>query len=221
MLEKSTHREPIFNVPPVTVYLIATIFIVHLLVIVTAPETLVWVYGNFSFRPVDVSAILADPTAPGLFHLFITLNSHIFLHHDWAHMIVNAGMLLAFGSMVERRFGRVRYLILFFLCGWLGAFAEYAVTDPNINVTLYGASGAVFGTMGATAIILLPRFGLRGVMTFIAVLLGINFLIGATPLGTLLVGPGAEIAWVAHLGGFFAGMLLAILYSGRTQSEKQ
>ncbi|WP_340150974.1 rhomboid family intramembrane serine protease [uncultured Sneathiella sp.] len=214
MTDEQQNREPVFNVPPVTVYLVAAIFIVHLLLTVTTSETFGWVYENFSFRPVIISAILEKPTPADLAHIFITLSSHMFLHHDWSHMILNAGMLLAFGSMVERQFGAVRYLFLYCISGWLSAVAEYFIAVPNIDVTLYGASGAVFGAMGATTIILLPRYGLRGVLTLIAVLLGLNVIIGATPLGTLLVGPGAEIAWIAHVAGFVTGFLMALLYVG-------
>ncbi|MCF8467090.1 MAG: rhomboid family intramembrane serine protease [Sneathiella sp.] len=216
MRENSQNREPVFNVPPVTVYLVAAIFIVHLLLTVTTQDTFDWFYQNFSFHPAVVAAVLHDPSLPGLVQLFVTLNSHLFLHNDWTHMILNAGMLLAFGSMVERRFGAARYLILYFLSGWIGAFTEFAISDPDAGITLYGASAAVFGAMGATAIILLPRFRLQGVLTFIAVLLGINLVIGATPLGELLAGPGVEIAWVAHVGGFAAGLLLALLYSWKS-----
>ena len=134
-------------------------------------------------------------------------------------MVLNAGMLLAFGTMTERRFGTIRFLILYFLSGWCGAFVEYLVAEPNMDITLYGASGAVFGAMGATMIVLLPRYGLRGVVTLIAVLLGINLVIGATPLGTLLVGPGADIAWIAHLAGFFVGFIMALLYSARSKTS--
>lgn len=212
MTENKPQNVPVFNVPTATKYIVAAIFIVHLLTEVTTPDTLNWVYNNFSFRPAVVTSILESPTGPGLFHIFVILNSHMFLHHDWMHMILNAGMLLAFGSMTERRFGAMKFLILFFLSGWVGAFAEYLIADPNVDVYLYGASGGVFGTMGATAIILLPRFRLKGVLAFVGALLGINLLIGATPLGTLLVGDGAGIAWAAHCGGFAAGMVLALFY---------
>jgi len=216
---ESQDHEPVFNVPPVTVYLVAAIIGVHLLLTVTAPETLNWVYSNFSFRPAVISAILDQPSVGGLLHIFMTLNTHMFLHHDWSHMVLNAGMLLAFGTMTERRFGAVRFLILYFLSGWVGAFVEYQVAEPNVDITLYGASGAVFGAMGATIIVLLPRYGFRGVVTMISVLLGINLVIGATPLGTLLVGPGAEIAWVAHIAGFAVGLIMALLYSSRRISS--
>jgi rhomboid family protein len=213
LTDNSGSREPVFNVPPATKYMVAAIFIVHLLMMVTTPETENWVLVNFSFRPAIVTAILDNPTIPNLVHLFVTLNSHMFLHHDWAHMILNAGMLLAFGSMVERRFGAVKFLVLYFLSGWFGALAEYLIAEPGLDIFLYGASGGVFGAMGATAIVLLPRYKLRGVLIFTAVMIGINLLIGATALGTLLVGPGAGIAWAAHCGGYFIGMFLALLFT--------
>jgi membrane associated rhomboid family serine protease len=217
--KESQDREPVFNVPPATVYLVAAIIGVHLLLTVTTPETLNWAYNNFSFRPAIVAAILDHPTMGGLVHIIITLNSHMFLHHDWSHMVLNAGMLLAFGTMTERRFGAVRFLVLYFLSGWFGVFIEYLVAEPNVDITVYGASGAVFGTMGATMIVLLPRYGVRGVVTLIAVLLGINLVIGATPLGALLVGPGAEIAWIAHVAGFTLGLIIALIYSSRRISS--
>ena len=220
MTEESQDRVPAFNVPPATLYLVASIIGVHILLTVTTAETLTWVYDNFSFRPAIITAILDQPTARGLFHIFVTLNSHMFLHYDWGHMVLNAGMLLAFGSMVERRFGALRFLVLYFLSGWFSAIAEYFLAAPDVDISLYGASGAVFGAMGATMLILLPRYGLRGVVIMIAVLLGLNLLIGATPLGTLLVGPGAEIAWVAHVAGFASGLIIAFIYSGLRASRQ-
>ncbi|TNE36730.1 MAG: rhomboid family intramembrane serine protease [Alphaproteobacteria bacterium] len=211
--ENDQYREPVFNVPPVTLYLVAVIFIVHLLLIATTPSTMHWVYQTFAFEPEIIAAVYAQAPFHGLLRLIVTLNTHLFLHHDWMHMIVNAGMLLAFGSLTERRFGPARYLILYFLAGYLGAYAEYLTTDHSVNLSLYGASAAVFGTMGAGTIIMAPRFGLRGVLIFSVVLLAINFVIGATSLGSLLVGGGAEIAWVAHMAGFFFGLGLALLYS--------
>lgn len=205
-------RVPAFNVPPATLYLVAAIIGIHILLSVTTDETLNWVYGYFSFRPAVVSAIIAAPTLDGLLHILLTLCSHLFLHHDWTHMALNAGMLLAFGSLTERRFGMIRLLILYFLAGWSGASFEYLISPPFENVILYGASAAVFGTMGAAMIVLLPRYGLRGIAIMVAVLLGINLVIGATPLGTLFAGAGAEIAWVAHVAGFAVGMILALFY---------
>lgn len=213
MTNETQDREPVFNVPPATMYMVAAIIGVHLLLTITTPETLNWVYSNFSFRPAIVSVLLEQPSLSGFLHIFITLNSHMFLHNDWSHMVLNAGMLLAFGTMTERRFGAIRFLILYFLSGWSGAIVEYLIAEPNVNITLYGASGAVFGAMGATMIVLLPRYRLRGVVTLIAVLLGINLVIGATPLGTILVGPGAGIAWVAHVAGFAVGLVIAVIYS--------
>lgn len=212
MREQDTPPVPVFNVPPATKYVVAALFIVHLLVEVTTPDTLNWVYQNFSFRPAIISAILDSPSLKGVIYILMTLNTHMFLHHDWMHMILNAGMLLAFGSMVERHFGAIKFLILFFVSGWIGAFGEFLIAEPNVDITLYGASGGVFGAMGGTAILMLPRYGFKGILAFIGGLLGINLIIGATPLGTALVGDGAGIAWVAHCAGFAGGMLVTFIY---------
>ncbi|MAL78459.1 MAG: hypothetical protein CMN55_05010 [Sneathiella sp.] len=218
---ENRERVPAFNVPPATLYLVAAIIGIHLLLSVTTDATLGWVYGYFSFRPAIIAAILENPTFAGILHIPVTLCSHLFLHHDWTHMALNAGMLLAFGSLTERRFGIVRFLVLYFLAGWCGAAIEYLISPPFEDVILYGASAAVFGTMGAAMIVLLPRFGLRGILIMIGVLLGVNVVLGATPLGALFAGGEAEIAWVAHMAGFAVGMILALLYvvQGRTSGH--
>lgn len=205
-------RVPAFNVPPATLYLVAAILGLHILLSVTTDETLNWVYGYFSFRPALISAILETPTPEGLLHIPLTLSTHLFLHHDWTHMALNAGILLAVGSLTERRFGALRFLILYFLSGWAGAWVEYLIAPPYENMILYGASAAVFGAMGTAMIVLVPRHGARAVLIMVAVLLGINLVIGATPLGTLFAGGDADIAWVAHMAGFVAGMAIALLY---------
>lgn len=205
-------RVPAFNVPPATLYLVVAILGLHILLSVTTDATLNWAYGYFAFRPAIVAAILDAPSIEGALHILLTLCSHLFLHHDWTHMALNAGMLLAFGSLSERRFGALRFLILYFLAGWAGAWIEYLIAPPFENVILYGASAAVFGAMGAAMIVLAPRYGVRGVVIMIAVLLGLNIVIGATPLGALFAGAGAEIAWVAHMAGFAVGVIVALLY---------
>nr|WP_277346039.1 rhomboid family intramembrane serine protease [Sneathiella chinensis] len=144
------------------------------------------------------------------------MNTHMILHHDFMHMLVNAFMLLAFGSMVERTFGPVRFVIVFLVAGWVGAILEALVSMPVTEPSLlYGASGGVFGTMGVTTLLMLPKFGLRGVVSFAAVLMGVNLVIGLTPLGALLAGEGATISWAAHVGGYVTGLLFAIWFLSR------
>ncbi|OUR76504.1 hypothetical protein A9Q83_14275 [Alphaproteobacteria bacterium 46_93_T64] len=209
-MEKS--EEPAFNAPPVTKYLVATLIGVHILLLVTEPATRDWFYANLSFDIATSTAILQTPTGGGIAALFFTATSHMFLHDDFMHLLINAFMLLAFGAMVERHFGVATFISLFLLCGWAGAFSEYFVSYDAGGGYLYGASGAVFGMMGATMRLMFPKYGLQKVVAFAAVMMGVNLVIGLSPLGQMLTGGDATISWAAHLGGFVAGGALSLLF---------
>jgi membrane associated rhomboid family serine protease len=204
--------EAAFNAPPVTKYVVMSLVIVHILLLVTDAENVNWVMQTFAFSIGDTQAVLENATGGGLFVLFLTLCSHMFLHHDFMHLLVNAFMLLAFGAMVERYYGVAAFVLVFLASGWVGAFSEYFVSISDGAGYLYGASGAVFGMMGATMRLMMPRFGLSKILGFAGVMMGMNLVIGLTPLGTMLTGGDASISWAAHLGGFVTGTLLSLLF---------
>ncbi|WP_159104384.1 rhomboid family intramembrane serine protease [Sneathiella glossodoripedis] len=206
----SDSEEKAFNAPPVTKYLVAMLILVHILLLVTDTETLNWVYQTLAFS-IDNTALLLQTGEGSFGKFFFTLTSHMFLHHDFMHLLLNAFMLLAFGAMVERYYGLHAFIIVFLASGWLGAMGEYFVSSDTGGF-LYGASGAVFGMMGATMLLMLPRFGLQKIIGFAAVMMGLNLVIGLTPLGTLLTGGDASISWAAHLVGFIIGACLSVLF---------
>lgn len=210
-------NEPAFNAPPATMYLVASLIVFHILLTVASAETVQWVYEALAFKIGLLTEVLVEPTGLGIATVIFTLSSHIFLHHDFMHLLINAFMLLAFGSMVERSFGMVRFLGMFLICGWVGALSEYAVSFSNADGILYGASGGVFGMMGVTVWLMIPKWGVQRVVMFAAVMMGLNLVIGLTPLGAMLAGEGATISWAAHLGGFVAGLILFLLF-GRRQT---
>ncbi|MBL4907735.1 MAG: rhomboid family intramembrane serine protease [Sneathiella sp.] len=207
--------EPAFNAPPATMYLVASLIVAHILLTVTSVDTVQWVYEALAFNVGQLTLVLENPSWLGVSAVFLTLNSHLFLHHDFMHLLINAFMLLAFGTMVERTYGIVRYLTMFLICGWVGALSEYIVSASDPATMLYGASGAVFGMMGVTTWILLPKLGMRKVIAFASVMMGLNLVIGLTPLGSMLAGEGATISWAAHLGGFLCGALLPLVLPRR------
>lgn len=207
----NTAKEPAFNTPPATVYLVASLIVVHILLTVASADTVQWVYSALAFHVGEFKAVIDQPTGLGFTSIVFSLFGHLFLHHDFMHLLINAFMLLAFGAMVERAYGKFLFLFLFFVCGWAGALSEYVVSSSNLNAVLYGASGSVFGMMGITAWLMLPKFGLRKVLAFAGVMMGLNLVIGLTPLGGMLAGEGATISWAAHLGGFFTGAILPLV----------
>jgi rhomboid protease GluP len=120
-----------------------------------------------------------------------------FLHIGLAHLFFNAYALVIIGTELERLFGSGRFLIIYLLAGLFGSLASYAFT-PNLAA---GASGAIFGLIGALAAFFLlhrERLGSWGRMRLanIVFLIVINLFFGFTQ-------PGIDN--VAHLGGLVSG----------------
>jgi membrane associated rhomboid family serine protease len=166
-----------------------------------------------------------------------TLLTYAFLHGSWTHVLLNTVWLFAFGPPVARRFGAGRLLLFMATAAILSALAQWAST-PMEFAPLIGASGAVSGLMGAATRFVfrpgaplgpaslrraemeaVPPDTLRGILleprarVFLVLWFATNFVFGAfaQPLGL----SDAPVAWVAHVGGFLAGLLLFPLFDRR------
>jgi membrane associated rhomboid family serine protease len=140
----------------------------------------------------------------------------MFLHADFVHLAVNCVWLLAFGPIVARRYRTVLFLLFFAVCGVAGA-ATYLAFDWGSPAGVIGASGAISGLMAAgirmypwpgspPARPMAPIFS-SPVLLFTGFWLGTNLLFGILGLGA--GGEIQQIAWQAHLGGYFVGLALA------------
>jgi len=194
-------RQPIFNIPPATRALIVANVAVHLLRLLLAPATddalvslLAFVPGRYTGPGGIGWPALVDPV------------TYQFLHANLIHLGVNMLALLAFGSGVERRLGGGRMVIFYLVCGIASAAVHFAVY-PTSLVPIIGASGAISGLFGG---VLRLQFGggtggRRGLWPIVIFWIVVNVVLGQAGM------PGMEdtaIAWVAHLGGFAAGLLL-------------
>src|SRR5262245_25769037 len=146
----------------------------------------------------------------------------MFLHGSWMHLIGNMWFLWVFGDNIEDSMGRVRYAILYLLCGIVAALAP-VVLSPALVIPLVGALVAVSEVMG-TYLVLYPR-----VRVFALVILGFFFTSIALPAWTMLVYWAAiqlvsglfglfaresgGVAFWAHVGGFVAGVVLIKLFA--------
>ncbi len=208
-------RQPIFNAPPGTLWTCGALVVSYLLFLLAGPVWRQTALDTFAFVPARFLARFAagEPGSSALD--LLPLIGHAFLHTDALHLLVNTGLLLAFGAAVERRLGVWRFLILFAAGAAAGALAE-ALAGHAGPVYLIGASGAVYGMMAA-AIPILFRAGIPGrrrrALEFIAVIMGLNVLVAIIGLGDFLA--GAEISWRAHVGGFLAGLVLGFALSPR------
>jgi membrane associated rhomboid family serine protease len=150
-----------------------------------------------------------------------TLVTSMFLHGGWAHLFGNMLYLGIFGDNVERRLGHARFALFYLACGVAAALA-HILFNARSGVPTVGASGAISGILGAY-FVLFPRNRVRvmtlaGVTTVPAVtMLGLWILIQlASGLGAITDPREAGgVAYVAHVGGFLAGMLMLVLLGAR------
>ena len=164
-----------------------------------------------------------------------TLLTYALMHGSWTHVLLNTVWLFAFGPPVARRFRTGRFLFFIAIAAVAAALAQWAAT-PMEFAPLIGASGAVSGLMGAVTRFMfqigaplgargfgrrmdiesVPAATIRGLLTdsramiFVGIWLATNFVFGA--YGQTLGLSDMPIAWVAHLGGFTAGLLLFPLF---------
>lgn len=143
------------------------------------------------------------------------LLTHLFLHGSWAHVLMNAAGLLAFGAGVLNLLGRgargVTAFSLFYLACGLVAGAAFVALQPTADYPVVGASGAVSGLMGAASRLIERPGVLSGFRSPPAVAMAAAFGVinlAAAMFGTLPGAGGASIAWEAHLAGYVAGLLL-------------
>jgi membrane associated rhomboid family serine protease len=162
-------------------------------------------------------------------HDWLTILTAMFMHAGWAHIIGNMIFFWAFGPEIEDAMGSVRYLV-FYLLGGLAASAAQILMDPTSTVPNLGASGAIAAEMGAF-LITYPRDRIRTLLllgwfarvTFIpaALLVGIWFLMQLfSELGALATVQSGGVAYMAHIGGFVFGMVLARLFERAKQRDR-
>ena len=148
-----------------------------------------------------------------------TVVSSIFLHGGWFHLIGNMWFLWVFGNNIEDSMGHARFVGFYLLCGILAALAQILVR-PESAVPMVGASGAISGVMGAY-LVLYPRVRVHMLLflgffvTTVAVPAYLMLLywallqvVGGIPMLAGTGGEGGGVAFMAHVGGFVAGVAL-------------
>lgn len=134
----------------------------------------------------------------------------MFLHFSWMHILFNGWSLYIMGQIVEPSLGTRNYLFVYLLGGIMGGLASLAVYSPY--TVLAGASGAIFGLLGATVVIALHSGGparsalIRWVGTIVVLNLGFDF-----------IQPGIGV-W-DHVGGLVGGFLATYIVVGTARGK--
>jgi membrane associated rhomboid family serine protease len=180
------------------------------------------VYGNpFIERWSFISSrFLADPGAD-----WITVFSSMFMHAGWEHILGNMLFLFIFGDNVEDIFGHLKYLGFYLICGLVANFAQMAV-DINSTVASLGASGAIAGVLAAY-VFMFPTSRVRVLMGFWVIPLPAWTFIGFwiviqifNQVGSISDVSGG-VAYMAHIGGFFSGLILTPLFRSLGRRQQQ
>jgi membrane associated rhomboid family serine protease len=156
--------------------------------------------------------------------LLVTPLTSMYLHVQLIHLASNMLYLWVFGSSVERDLGRLRYLTAYTGCGLAAAVAQ-VLAQPESPLPAVGASGAIAGILAAYTVLrpgaifgaVWPGLFIRRSADLPAVLMLGLWLLSLLLSGLLSLasGPSNEDAWQAHLGGFFSGLLLMIVFRER------
>jgi len=195
---------PMLNIPPATKILTGLIIFIHLGIFgltnsfMPNAEYIASYFGGFT---------AASWSGIGDFYSWtpFTIFTFSFLHGGWLHLGFNTVMLVAMGSGLEKSMGIKKYLIIYFGSTLFAVLAHLAIY-PASTMPIIGASGGISGVFGAMLILLNKQSSMdTGIRTkllpIIAIYIGITILIG------LMGGPdGSSVAWVAHIGGFLAGI---------------
>ncbi len=181
-------------------------------------------FRRFAVSPREVS--LAAGGQAAIIPSFLPLVTSMFLHGGWIHLLGNMLYLYIFGDNVEDRMGHGRYLFFYLLCG-IGSAVVQVWSNPDSEIPLLGASGAIAGVLGAylllypkarilTMIPLVILFPIVEVPAFL--FLGLWFILQfvQASLSGSIDETGGGVAWWAHAGGFVAGAaMLPVFLLGR------
>ena len=227
-------REPILTLPPALTAYVVLLAVIQLRVFLPV-EWNNWIIEAFGFIPKRYDLTLIDLGLPGGAGAKVwTFVTYSLLHANLAHIGFNVLWLLPFGSALARRFGAMRFFLFMAVTAVAGALA-HLVTHQDDMAPMIGASASVSGTMAASirfafqrgsflsfnrsdaeAAARVPALSLwdalrdARVLSFLAIWFGVNLLFG---MGSIAIGEeGATIAWQAHIGGFFAGLVLFSLF---------
>jgi membrane associated rhomboid family serine protease len=192
---------------PVVTYALIALNVLFFFVELTGGDAFI---EQWAFVP---SRFLANPTAD-----FLTILTSMFMHAGWLHLGGNMLYLWIFGDNVEDRFGHIKFIIFYLLCGLAATLAQLAFSLGS-NVPNLGASGAIAGVLGAY-ILLFPQGKVRVLQGQQVIQVPALIVIGLWIVLQLFSSVGSiantaqtgGVAYMAHVGGFIAGFVLTFLF---------
>ena len=206
---------PMFNIPPATKILAAVMIGIQLVIFILT--------NTFLPNALDIAAHFAGfiPSAwtgssPFEWWTPFSIVEFSFLHGGWLHLAFNVVMLVAMGSGLEKALGVKKYLTVYAVTTVFAVLTHLALY-PHSDMPIVGASGGISGIFGAMIVLMNKMQGdavggerKSTLMPVIVAYLGITIIMG------LMGAPdGSSVAWIAHIGGFLAGVGLMMTWLKR------
>ena len=198
---------------PLVTYALIAVNVVFFLIELAGGDAFIM---KWAFVP---SRFLANPLSD-----FLTLFTAMFMHTGWVHLGGNMLYLWIFGDNVEDRFGHFKFLLFYLICGLVATFAQL-IFNTTSDVPNLGASGAIAGVLGAY-IILFPQgrirvlFGTQVVQMSALIVIGLWIVLQFfSGIGSITSADTGGVAYMAHIGGFAAGILLTFLFRGNRTAQ--
>ena len=131
----------------------------------------------------------------------------MFLHGGLLHLLGNMWFMWIFGNNVEEAFGTLGFVAFYLLTGLI-ATAAFVVSNSGETIPLVGASGAIAGVLGAY-LVLFPRHRILTLVFVFFVPVPAMFFLGIWFFSQFAIAD-VNVAWEAHVGGFVAGLAIAL-----------
>lgn len=194
-MAKGKERKPR---PIITYALIAVMALIHLYLSLIPPEETLLFYETYSLFPARLfDGIYID-----------TLLTHVFLHGNWVHLIVNCASLLGAGVIVETDLGHLKFLGAFISSGVIAGLS-HSLLNPPSTVSIIGASGAIFGVI-AVLFLLMP-FKITYALVIPLPSVAVGLMLSIVELYSLYTPTDLTIAHDAHIAGFAFGCIYAFI----------
>lgn len=154
-----------------------------------------------------------------------TLITSMFMHAGWIHLLGNMLYLYVFGDNVEDAFGHFSYLLFYIICGLAAAFAHImSLMNPaDFDIAVLGASGAISGVLGAY-VVLYPKARIVSLVGYVILPIPAILFLGFWFVMQWLYGffdASGGVAYWAHMGGFIAGMILAVSFGLKRKRARE
>jgi len=162
---------------------------------------------------------------PGPNPIYLTLFSAMFMHGNFLHLAGNLLYLWIFGDNLEDAMGHFKFVLFYLLCGVL-ATGAHILSGIGSFIPSLGASGAIAGVLGGY-LLMYPTRGVRVLLGYMGIVQMPAFIVlGFWGLLQFFNGFGAlhsnsgGVAYMAHIGGFIAGLILVKFFSNATTQQR-